>query len=223
MKYLQDSLDRLPELPLEMFERSAKLVYSDKAPVLTVKPDTQPAPDRPRKTSANGNVRTQVTPKRYNTWVTYPYVVCYPWTEPEAVAAVEIRNDDRGLRQNEADPMAIAESRLYYKLTRFQGRDLTTPWGCVVHYGPYLAIVHEMESCFIGQPSRWSLYVPNLDLKLEWDGTWEDIPSFPNLNVIMGALSNPVFGQSECCPGFTYCPTLMACIDSQLKCHPPGV
>jgi hypothetical protein len=218
MDYALDSLRRLPELPIELFELSGKLGYSDIAPVITVKPNRSPLPDARPEVAPHIPTKPSRSIRTYSTWVIYPHVVCYPWKEPEATASIKMENNEVGLRANALDMETLSRSRRYYKLSSLHGRPLETPWGCVVHYGPYLATVTESESCFFDDPATWTLYAWNLDIELTWRGRWEDIPSFPNLVVVMGALSNPTQSPPQCCPGFNWCSTSMSCIPSQMDC-----
>jgi len=68
-----------------------------------------------------------------------------------------------------------------------------------------------------GVPPLWRLFVTSIpDLELAWYGAWEDIPSYPNLTVIMGDL-HLVNEVSLCCPGYRWCTATQSCIDVSIN------
>lgn len=222
MQTKSDALSRLPELPVELFELSGKLGYSERAPVITIKPDAVIM--EPPEISTAIPVKTSCTTTTYFVWVIYPQVICYPFPDERSLAFVKLQNSKPDLHHVETDLRSIASASRYFKLSRLQGVDLPTRYGCHVQYGPWAAHVTQTESCFVGGLDRWELSSSVLDMSVQWSGQWEDIPSVPNLTVVMGSLSNGVQQfPPVCCPGNSWCPTTGSCLSSQLPCKPPMV
>lgn len=210
-----DLLSRLPELPLEAFELSAKLDYSESAPVITnrfkaitVKRAAIPTPHAPNRSSHEL--------KTYWAWVIYPHVVCTPMPEPEVMGRVSLEPRNPPPR-HARDLAAIAEQRLFFKLSRLHNVDLATPWGCEVRYGPWFGLITYKQTCFDGEPDEWALSSSVLDMKIEWQGGPSDIPSVPNLTVWWDP-ARPEHVWSECCPGYRICNG--ACLAYEIDC--PG-
>lgn len=216
MKTPADPLSRLPELPVELFELSAKLDYSETAPVITNRPDIVTA--KPPVISTPRIVRSSHQVRIRYCWAIYPKVVCYPFNDLVAVAALNLNNSKPGLRDNETDLGAIAGARRYYKLSRFRGQDLATAFGCEVRYGPWFAKVTETESCDDQIPDMWQLESQDPGIALQWLGSWDDRPSVPNLQVVMD-LNSIASVSNECCPGHYYCPTTHSCVPNAVDCQ----
>ena len=211
-----DILSRLPELPLEPFELSAKLDYSEHAPVITnrfeaitVTPATIPTPHAPNRSSHET--------RRYFAWILYPHVVCTPVPDLEVMARVNTAPGKGPPPSHAGDLAAIADTRLFFKLTKFRGTDLATPWGCEVRYGPWFGIIDYTESCSDAIPDHWVLYAPGMTISVSWEGAADDMPSVPNLTVLWDP-GQPASVQVQCCPGFYFCNG--GCIPNQIPC--PG-
>ena len=218
MKQSQSILDRLPELPVELFELSAKLGYSDSLPVITNIPTriTGERPKLPVKAAA-GPVKA-VYKKHWFGWITYPKVVCHyvPEPLPTALAFKNVVPEHGGI----FDLGAIADTRRFYRLTRFEGADLAFGWICQVRYGPWFVKVREEEQC-VGS-SIWYLDASDPEIHLSWWGTWEDRPEMTNLQVIVDINGIAQLEGPTCCEG-SYCATTMSCIPSGVTCmdqHP---
>jgi hypothetical protein len=119
------------------------------------------------------------------------------------------------------DLAVLARQERFYKLSALGSRPFRHPLWCSVKYGPWTAAVSETESCIDGEPNRWEFYVIEVpEVAMLWYGTWEDIPAFPSLTVVMGSLS--MSGQTHsCCSGFQWCATTQSCIPLQVDCQDP--
>lgn len=220
MAYEEDPIARLPELPRELFELSGKLDYSATAPVLTIQPESLILPEPPAVATPHADARSSFEIRKYHTQLTYPKLVCYPRPEPQVLAALVLENDEEGLPQARADRAAIARSRRYYKLTRLHGEDALGPWVCTTHYGPWLGYVTAEQSCLNGVPERWTLSAPDPGILLQWSGTWQDIPPFPNLHVFTSDLV--LYDVDiQCCGGFNWCHITGSCLSIHLPCKDP--
>jgi len=209
-----DPLSRLPELPLEPFELSAKLDYSDHAPVITNRFEAirlDPASSPP----ALGPNRSSFETRKYFGWVIYPHVVCTPVPDLEVMARVKTAPGKGPAPKHAADLAAIAETRLFFKLSRFRGLDLATPWGCEVRYGPWFGLIEYTQSCFDDSLDRWLLTAPGLSIAVEWLGRAEDMPSVPNLSVVWDP-GSPAHVEVNCCGGYQLCHG--ACIPNAISC-----
>lgn len=211
------TIDDLPELPLEAFERAGKLVPARIGPGLTVRPTRPQEPVQPAPPTAEAAGRSQTCARKYMVVVTYPVVVCYPITDlPDEVVL------SPGPTQGCSDIEATARRELYFKLSYHDGVKLAAPSLCRVKHGPWFAVVVEQESCTFGVPNKWTLFIGGIPEPVEfsWYGAWDDMPSFPNLSVMTGTLSLMSEGCS-CCPGYHWCPTTGSCIPSQIECRDP--
>lgn len=213
-----DVLGRLPELPVELFELAGKLDYSANAPVITNKPGAvtvkPPVIAIPMINRASHELRT------YFAWVLYPHVVCTPMPEPEAVAALRLERGKPVPRVDVANLAAIADTSHFYKLSRFRGRDLVTPWGCEVRYGPWFGTISYIQSCDDQVPDRWALSSSVLGMTIEWEGNASDMPSVPNLTVLWDP-GHPAHTTWECCPEHRWCPSSQSCLPNRIDC--PGL
>jgi hypothetical protein len=131
---------------------------------------------------------------------------------------VAFRPEDAG--GDKRDVEAIARRQQFYKLTSFNGEKFKFGYLCTVHYGPWSAIVNEEGPCIEGMPPRWELLaVPFPNVVLTWYGTWDDIPSYPNLHVMKGDLH--LTGEEYfCCPGYRWCYKTQSCIPEQIAVDP---
>jgi hypothetical protein len=213
-----DAWARLPELPTELFELSGKLDYARDAPIITIRPHVvspkAPVIATPRINRASHETRT------YFAWVLYPHVVCTPIPDLEVLAELAPEPDRQLPPRHASDLVAIANSRHSYKLTRFRGRDLATPWGCQVRYGPGFGTIVYTQSCDDQIPDRWALSSSVLDMQVDWPGTAADMPSIPNLTVIWDP-NHPAEVTSQCCPGHRWCPSSQSCLRNTINC--PGI
>lgn len=219
MDTLREKIKRLPELPVEPFEVAGKLGFSDKMPVITIRPHKFRAPKKP--STKLGPKKSQYSIRKYFVQVTYPRVICQ--------SPVNQQFDTTGLFEEEEgenrDGSSLPESNIesiskkvrYYKLTKLNGRKLYEPLWCSVKYGPWLTVIEE-ESCIYVHNS-WLLFIIEMpQVFLRWYGLWNDIPSYPSLHVITGTLA--MFDQSHsCCPGYKYCPPTESCIPVQVICQ----
>lgn len=222
MTKLEEKISRLPELPVEAFEVAGKLGYSDKIPVITIRQHKYPAPTRPPNPTQLQENKSERVIKTYYVQATYPMVICQEPPKELFDTATMFEEDEKESGRSdvpESDFATIAKKKRFYKLTTLNGIRLPTPFWCSVHYGPWLAIVTEKESCLRGVPSEWELYFigGGPEIFLNWFGRWEDIPSYPNLSVIMGDLVLKKIERS-CCPGYLWCPSTMSCLSHQINC-----
>jgi hypothetical protein len=220
MDTLREKIKRLPELPVEPFEVAGKLGFSDKMPVITLRPHKFRAPKKP--STKLGPKKSQFSILKYFVQVTYPRVICQPPLNQQfdttGLFEDEEGEDGNESRLPESNIESISKKVRYYKLTKLNGRKLYEPLWCSVKYGPWLAMVIEEESC-ISVHNSWLLFIIEMpQVFLRWYGLWNDIPSYPSLHVIMGTLA--MFDQSHaCCPGYQYCPPTESCIPVQVKCQ----
>lgn len=211
-----DLLNRLPELPLEAFELSSKLDYAEHAPVITnrfeairLAAPVIPTPHAPDRSSHEL--------KTYFAWVIYPHVMCVPMPELEVMARVNLEPAKASPPRHGLDLEAIAEQRLFFKLSRLRDFDLGTPWGCEVRYGPWFGVITYTQSCSDSLPDRWALSSSVLDMKIEWEGGPGDMPSVPNLTVWWDP-AQPASVEVQCCPG--HYPCNGGCLPDDIDC--PG-
>ena len=215
---LKERIDQLPELPVETFEATGELCYADNVPVVTIRPEQFPEPVKPSGVLPAPN-KSSAAQRRYWTQVTYPRVICqHPGDLELDPGHLFVEQGKRDADRPNGDVAALAQRERFYKLSALKGARLKHPLWCSVKYGPWLAIVVEQESCITGTPNFWQLAIVEMpQVSLSWYGYWEDIPSYPSLNVIMGDLV--MFHQSvQCCPGFKFCPTTMSCIPNAVPC-----
>ena len=181
------------------------------------------APEQPSPQAAAAT-KSEFFIRKYLAQVTYPRVVCYPRNDlSEQTIKQVFQRRQEPLTENEADLEAIARHEQFYKLTRLKGVKLSFPHFCTVHYGPWLAIVLEQESCFAGVRNQWTLFIVEMpEVELIWYGVWWDIPAhlYPSLHVIMGNLAQ-VAEARHCCPGFKWCATTNSCIPLSVECDSP--
>lgn len=216
MKQSTSILDRLPELPVELFELSAKLAFAEDLPVITNVP-RRIAAGKPPKALAREK-RSSVYKKTWFGWVTYPHVVCHYVPEP-LPTALAFRNNVPE-RTGTVDLGAVADARRYYRLSRFLGAENAFGWICQVRYGPWFVKVREEEQC-IGS-SIWYLDADGPGVHLSWWGTWEDRPDMANLGVFVDLNSIAKLEGPVCCEG-SWCATTMSCIPQGVTCmdqHP---
>jgi hypothetical protein len=220
MDTVREKINRLPELPVEAFEVSGKLDFSDRMPVITIRPRKFRAPKKPL--AKLGPEKSQHYIRKYFVWVTYPIVVCQaPPAEEFDTATLfeEVRRENKDKsRSPKSNIESISTKVRYYKLTKLNNRRLREPFWCSVKYGPWTGMVTEEESC-LNIPNFWQLYVVEKpQVFLSWYGLWNNIPSYPSLQVIMGTLA--MYDEAHpCCPGYSYCPPLESCISNQIKCQ----
>jgi hypothetical protein len=227
MTTVRERIEQLPELPVESFEVAGKLGYSDKVPVITIRPRKFPAPKKPSTPKKLGPNKSTYSITKYAVMVTYPKVVCQP---PSVDPSVEQVNSKALFEQKDIGESYEPESNLeiiskkerFYKLTTLKGRKLGLPWWCSVKYGPWVALVTEVVSCTLNVPNHWTLYIGEIpEVTLSWYGLWSDIPPYPSLR-LFPALPLTFFSETHgCCPGFNYCPPLEACIPLNVKCQDP--
>jgi hypothetical protein len=213
-----DLLSRLPELPVQLFEQSAKLDHSEHAPVIINRPKAVSL--KSRIVAPHAPNRSSHELRRYFAWVLYPHVVCTPMPDLEVIARIKTQPGKASPPQHPADLAAIAETRSFYKLTRFQGVDLATPWGCEVRYGPWFGVITYNQTCDDQLPDRWALVSSVLSMEVEWEGGPDDMPAVPNLTVIWDPAS-PAQVSVDCCPGFRWCPASGSCLSEKIDC--PGL
>lgn len=212
--------ESLPELPVELFELSARLDWSDSAPVITNRP-TRMESKKPRqaKAAASDVKRSSVQTKRWFGWATYPHIVCHHYPEPQ-LAAMKFE-DSPAPRPDSADLGAIARFRRHFRLTRLHGDALPFGWVCQLHHGPWFMEVEEQESC--EGDSFWTLESASPGVYQSWWGSWDDRPDMLNLQVFVDINSPAHISPPTCCGGYHYCPTTMSCIPLSVPCmgqHP---
>ncbi len=165
--------------------------------------------------------------------MTYPVVVCYEIPLPDSIVSMKNWTPPRlklpdcknTLSPTKADKnirrydMSAVRREQFYKLTTYEGKKLKSPLFCYVDCGPWVATVYEEQSCSIGVPNEWELLlnVAGEVVHLIWHGNWEDIPSFPNLNVLMGTLGLQIEA-SENCSGYKWCEVTQSYIPLSVDC-----
>ena len=210
-------MKELPELPIELFELGAKFDFSKTAPVLTNHPDAVKSGRQPVSTPRINKSSHQT--RTWYGWALYPKVICYPLPDLVAFSALELDRAKPDPRADQADLGAVASARRYYKLSGFRGIETAF---CEVRYGPWFAKVSEQESCDDQIPNAWQLESHDPGIMMSWLGTWADRPSVPNLTIIVN-LNDVAKVSSDCCGGFTYCPTTQSCVPNAINCpdaHP---
>jgi hypothetical protein len=220
---LQEKISRLPELPVEPLELAGKLGYSDKVPIVTIRPHKLPDPVKPPSITPHPK-KAETSLYKYYTQVTYPRVICQPPPYEEFnVATLFNQEGNEGSSQPESDIETIGKKERFYKLTTLNGVKLQIPFWCSVKYGPWLAIATQQESCNVGEPDFWQLYIIEMpEVLLSWYGTWEDMPPYPSLHVFMN--DKTMFGsQRMCCPGYQMCFPSMSCIPFEVNCPDPNI
>ncbi|HEX2472382.1 MAG TPA: hypothetical protein VHJ59_06495 [Nitrososphaera sp.] len=221
MTKLEEKISRLPELPVEAFEVAGKLGYSEKVPVITIRQHKYPVPMKPPNPTKLDPNKSEHEFRTYYVQATYPMVICQepPKAQFDTATMFDAHEEESGRSDvPESDLATIAKKERFYKLTTLNGVKLPMPFWCSVHYGPWLAIVTEDESCTRGVPSRWDFnIIGGPEVSLSWYGRWEDIPSYPNLSVFMSDLVLKKVERS-CCPGFRWCFSTMSCLAHQIRC-----
>jgi hypothetical protein len=210
---LIEKINSLPELPVEDFEEAGKLGYSDKVPVVTIRPHKFSRPEKPSSSGAILNEKkSSYEIRKYYAQVTYPLVVCQPPPDEQFDTASLFEEEDGDVVDLPKSKIrTVLKKERFYKLTKLNGKELPIPFWCYVHYGPWLAQVTETESCISGIPNSWDMFVYGIpEVNLSWYGHWEDIPPYPLLNVIMGDLVL-FYHTFDCCSGFSYCLSTQSC------------
>jgi hypothetical protein len=186
---MNERIEQLPELPVKSFEVTGKLEYSDRVPIITIRPHKFPAPKKPSTTKKRDNNKSVYYIKKYWMWATYPIVICQPpaFDLPVEHAGSDALFEQRGMDDSnkpESNLEILSKKERFYKLTTFKNRKLRHPWWCSVRYGPWTAIVTEVESCFSPEDTRWMLYLSEKpEVAFRWYGEWTDIPSYPSLTL----------------------------------------
>lgn len=197
MTAANDPMDRLPELPLEIFEAIGPLERSNHGPFLTIKPRRGeasqllvPPPDVRKKVSH----MTQV----HHAWVTYPIAICYdpgPFVDGLKIAGPPTGGGSRPGRLG--DEVREAADRVeHYRLTAMAGRTFPRPLWCTVRYGPWYGTFKEQESCTEGDiDHKFDFYLEGVDPDqapgvVSWIGGIADMPAVPSLSVIWGSLTS---------------------------------
>jgi hypothetical protein len=213
-----DLPSRLPELPVELFELSAKLAYSETAPVITNRPNRVVVDARVIATPRINRASHEI--KQFHAWVLYPKVICQSYDDQIAVAALKLDQGEPMPKSEMGDLSSMANTRHFYKLSRFNGRDFVTPWGCEVRYGPWFGTIIYTQSCDDQLPDTWALVSSVLAMKVEWEGGPDDMPSVPNLTVVWDP-GQPASIKRQCCPEHTWCPSSQSCLSDKITC--PGL
>ena len=216
MKTHINTLERVAELPTDIFELSGELAWSPDAPVIKLRPYVvtakPPAIATPRITRATHVIRT------YHAWVIYPHVVCTPIPDLEVLAKLEPDTGAPAKPRHAGDLAGIAHMRHFYKLSRFHGKPLATPWGCEVRYGPWYATVTYTQSCD-ESADKWSLSSPVLGMQIDWSGTAADMPQVANLTAIWDP-NGPAESRWDCCAEHTWCASSGSCLPNRIPCPP---
>ena len=215
MQSKTDALERVAELPTDIFELSGELDWSPDARVIRLRTHvvngTPPIVARPRIPRASRETRT------YHAWVIYPHVICTPIPDLEVLATLKPEAETHAQPRHAGDLAAIARMRNFYQLSSFQGKPLATPWGCEVRYGPWYGSVTYTQSCD-DSADRWSLSSPVLGMQIDWYGTADDMPQVANLTAIWNP-NGPAESTLDCCPGHTWCPSSSSCLDNRIPCQ----
>ena len=128
MTTLREKIKRLPELPVEPFEVAGKLGFSDKMPVITIRPHKFRAPKKP---STKLDSKSEFSIRKYFVQVTYPRVICQPPLNQQFNTS-GLFEDEEGKNGNESrlpesNIESISKKVRYYKLTKLNGRKLYEP------------------------------------------------------------------------------------------------
>jgi hypothetical protein len=78
---LEQRIDQLPELPVETFAVLGELGYADNVPIVTIRPNKLPKPEKPAQLAGvlPAINLSQYEQRSYWVQVTYPRVICsYP-------------------------------------------------------------------------------------------------------------------------------------------------
>jgi hypothetical protein len=217
MKTVDELLKDLPELPVALFELGARMALSETVPVLTNRPHVveiaPPTITTPRENKSRRQVR------QWFAWALYPKVICYPLSDPVVYSGLRPIHGNTELPTTIRDLTAVANVRRYY---RRPSDGVLGNAICEVRYGPWFATVTERESCDDQVPNMWELSSQDPGISLSWLGIWEDCPTVQHLTVVVN-LNDVAKSWSECCPGFTFCPTSQSCLRNTITCpdaHP---
>ncbi|HSA72354.1 MAG TPA: hypothetical protein VLD84_00195 [Nitrososphaeraceae archaeon] len=223
---LLERIEKLPELPVELFEADGKLNYSDKVPLITVRPGKFSPSKKPLTPTKLVKYRPSWTINFYALTVTYPKVVCQPPIVDPTVDQINSealfeQKDVGGSSELESDLEIISKKERFYKLTGLKDRKFQSPWWCSVKFGPWTAFVTEEINCNTAIPTYWTLTIGEIpEFILTWYGTWDDIPPHPSLR-LFPVLPLTFFKQKTgCCPGYMYCIDSQSC---KLKCPDPVI
>ncbi len=230
MKTAKHDINYLPELPLEALSLDGELGPAKTEPVLTILPKEFVKPEKPTLPS-DSKVAHICLPsfdtRTYITQVTYPRVICYPNTPPDAqvIKRAILKQKEFDCDESEKSDIELGQMQ-YYKLSSYEGKNLHSPIFCTLHSGPWAALAREITSCnCYPSPSKWEFQVSGLpEIYLMWYGVWADIPSYvyPNLHVFINDLylKNESF---SCCSGYHWCKTTRSCIPVSVECRDPGM
>ena len=189
------SLDHLPELPLERFESIGPLERSDRGPFLTIKPP-RVAPLRPSVPLPDVKKKASHMTRRHFAWAIYPVVVCHdpgPFVDDLQIADETSSGSGLGLREDEVREAAGRVE--HYRLSTWEGRTFPRPLWCTVHHGPWYGRFIEQESCTEGDNEhKWDFFLegvqaPDLGVTT-WFGGITDMPPVPSLSIIWGTLQS---------------------------------
>jgi hypothetical protein len=195
MTATENSLDHLPELPLERFESIGKLERSDHGPFLTISPPRAAAP-RPSPPLPDEKMKVSRMTRRHFAWASYPVVVCHdPGPFADGLQIAGATPSASRLEQPNDELRELAGRVEHYRLSALEGRTFPRPLWCTVRYGPWYGRFVEQESCTQGDSQhKWDFYLegvqaPDLGVTT-WLGDITDMPAVPSLSVIWGTLQS---------------------------------
>jgi hypothetical protein len=167
-------LKGLPELDLKEVERDSVFARDRRTGLFTNQ--FQPLPvKKPKVKTILPCPPGKVLEKRGWLWVTYPIVRCHPILE---------------------DVYELADTKVKAKLskvTKLEGTQIRVPMVCTTFSGPWTAVhIQTLDSCgHCGQVESHRLVVldfPSIDV--QWFGVRDDMPAYPNLQVLWGTESS---------------------------------
>src|ERR1044071_644244 len=132
MTSLRERIEKLPELPVEAFEVAGKLDYSDKVPVITIRPRNF-APSMKPTPKILKEKKCCWSKLSYFMWATYPRVFCQPpiidpLPDQVNTKAFFEQKDVGRSNEPESDLEIISKKERFYKLTTLKGTKLQPPW-----------------------------------------------------------------------------------------------
>jgi hypothetical protein len=167
-------LKGLPELDLKEVERDSLFLRDGRTGLFMNQ--FQPLPvKKPKVKTVLPCPQGRVLQKRSMLWVTYPIVRCHPVFE---------------------DVYELADTKVkarLSKVTKLDDVQIRVPMVCTTFSGPWTAAhIQTLDSCgHCGQVESHRLVVldfPTIDI--QWFGVRDDMPVYPNLQVLWGTESN---------------------------------
>ncbi len=218
MTTLLERIEKLPELPVEVFELNGKLDYSDRVPLITIRPRKLSSTKRPSTRKKSEMNKPNWTRRYYAMMATYPRVVCQPPINDPSIHQINpnvlfAQKDVGRSDAPELDLDIISKRERFYKLTRLKGRKFQSPWWCSIKYGPWVALATQEDDCDPDIPYYWTLAITEIPgYVLTWYGEWNDTPPHPSLQLFPVLPLTSFKQEIGCCGTFHYCAPLGECV-----------